>query len=361
MRDLQHMCAYAGYRLKRSMRCGWLIALSAFIAVSAFAGHDVAQATDAGKLRTLSVAYTVTKPNYSELGLFYARDHGLFEKHGLKVSILMLNGDTLGLQSLVSGTTDISWFSNQLLYQSILNGAEIRGFLEASQVQDYELLSRGDIKTIKDMVGHTLGTSGPGGIAEVIPFSLFSEKGLDLSKVRTVNVGGTSGRLKALAGGSVDAGMAHIIDRIRFLAQEPPGKFHVLASFGKELPHFQFCIFAAKKKTLETRQKDLTAFSEAVMEGTRIIANNEAVANTEFRRHYGNTMSDKQLHDVYVGLQNINMLAVNGGMGKANFDYTVKTLRNANILKKDLSYAEAIDTQPRSAALKAIGVAKAAQ
>jgi NitT/TauT family transport system substrate-binding protein len=358
--DLQNKRACTGYRLQRSTRCSRLIALFAFIVVGTFAGHEVAQAKDAGKLHSLKVAYTVTTPNFSELGLFYARDHGLFKKHGLDVSIQMLNGDTLGLQSLVSGNSDISWFSNQLLYQSLLSGAAIKGFLEASQVQDYELLSKSDIKTVKDMEGRVLATSGPGGIAQVIPFALFKEKGLDTSKVRTVNVGGTSSRLKALAGGVVDAAMGHVVDAIRFMAKVPPDKFHVLANLGKDLPHFQFALFVAKKETFDTRMKDLTAFSEAVMEGSRIVANNEAAAIAEFRR-YSKDLSDQQLHQVYVGMREINMFAVDGGLKKAYFDYTVKTLRDANILKKDVSYAQAFDLRPRNAALKAIGEASASK
>jgi NitT/TauT family transport system substrate-binding protein len=333
---------------------GWTFKLLTLIVVGTFAVSYGSQAKEEAKLRTLKVAYTVTQPNLSELGLFYARDHGLFEKYGLDVNIQMLNGDTLGLQSLASGDSDIAWISNQLLYQGIANGTPIKGFIEASPVQDYELITKSEVSDIKAMAGRTLATSGPGGIAEVLPFAVFKEHGLDPSLVRTVNAGGTSGRLQALAGGRVDAAMGHVIDRIRFAAKVAPGQFHVLSNFGKDLSHFQFAVFAAQTKVLGSRLEDFTAFTKGLLEGTRIVAKDEAVAIAEFRQ-YNKDMSDEQLHEAYATLQSIGMFAVNGGIEKQNFDFTVKTLREANVLSKSLEYADAFDTRAKDAALKAIG------
>ena len=324
--------------------------------VSASAVYGASEANAQSKIHHLKLAYSVTQPNFSEVGLFYALNHGLFEKYGLKVEIQMLNGDTLGLQSVASGDSDMGWISNQLLYQAIVNHTPIKGFIEACPVQDYELIGKSEIGGIKNMAGRTLATSGPGGIAEVIPFAVFKEHGLDPKSVRTVNAGGTSGRLQALAGGRVDAAMGHLIDRIRFEAKVPPGKFHVISNFGKDLPHFQFAVFVAQTKVLESRREDITAFTKALLEGIRITANDESLAIAEFSR-YAKDLTPQQLHDAYVGLHAIGMFAVNGGIGKENFDYTVKILREANILGKDLTYAEAFDTGPRDAALKAIGTA----
>jgi nitrate reductase assembly molybdenum cofactor insertion protein NarJ len=130
----------------------------------------------------------------------------------------------------------------------------------------------------------------------------------------------------------------------------------VISNFGKDLPHFQFAVFAAQTKVLDSRLEDFTAFTKALLEGTRIVANDEALAIAEFSR-FAKDMSPEQMHEVYVGLHSIGMFGVNGGIGKENFDYTVKVLRDANILRKNLTYEEAFDTRPRDAALKAIGTA----
>lgn len=354
LNQLKNIGGSASFQSGGLFRRGRPFALLALMVVGAFAVCSGLEAKAQSKLRTLKLAYTVTQPNFSEIGLFYARDHGLFEKYGLEVKIQMLNGDTLGLQSLASGDSDISWISNQLLYQAVANGTPIKGFIEASPVQDYELISKSEINDIQGMAGRTLATSGPGGIAEVLPFTVFRENGLDPSKVLTVNTGGTSRRLQALAGGRVDAAMGHVIDRIRFEAKADPGKFHVLSNIGKNLPHFQFALFTTQTKFLETRLDDLTAFSKALLEGTRIIAKDETAAIAEFRR-YNKDMSDEQLRKAYASLLSIGMFAVNGGVEKLNFDFTVKTLHDAKILNKSVEYADAIDTRARDAALKALG------
>lgn len=338
---------------------GRVFGILALIVVGA-TGFGALEANAQTKLHALKLSYTVTQPNLSEVGLFYARDHGLFEKYGLDVKIQMLNGDTLGLQSIASGDADIAWISNQLLYQAIANGVAIKGFIEASPVQDYELIAKTEVADIKSMAGRTLATSGPGGIAEVIPFTAFKEHGLDPTKVLTANTGGTSGRLQALAGGRVDAAMGHIIDRIRFESKVPAGKFHVISNFGKDLPHFQFALFAAQTKVIDSRLEDFVAFTKALLEGSRIVANDETAALDEFRR-YSNDMSAEQLHKAYSDLRAIGMFAVNGGIEKPNFEYTMKTLFAAKIVAKHLTYAEAFDTRPRDAALKALGATNGAK
>ena len=339
-------------RLHRYIR---VYTLFACIFAGAFACYSASEAHAQTKLRTLKLAYSITQPNFSDIGLFYAMRHGLFAKYGLQIDVQMLNGDSLGLQSLVSGDADMAWISNQLLYQAIINKAPIKGFIELSPVQDYELIATREVTDIKAMVGRMLATSGPGGIAETLPFAVFREKGIDPSKVRTVNAGGTSGRLRALAGGRVDAAMGHIIDRIRFEAKVPPGKFHVISNFGKDLPHFQFAVVSAQTKVLDSRLDDFIGFAKGLLEGTQIVANDEEAAIAEFS-HYPHDMTRQQLHEAYAGIQSIGMFAVNGGIGKRNFEYTLKVLRDAKIITEPLTYSQAYDTRPKEAAIKALGM-----
>lgn len=298
----------------------------------------------------LSLAYTVTTPNLSDLAIFYARDHRIFSKYHLNVKIDMLNGDTLGLQALIGGSDDISWISNQLLYQALGQGADIQGFLENAPVQDYLLVSNKNLSSIKDLEGHTLGTSGPGGIAEVIPFLALDQAGGDPSKVRTVNVGGSSGRATALAAGRADAGILHVTEAVSFLAKNP-GRFKILANFGKTLPNFQFVVFVAKKSTLSSKRDVLIRFSEAILEAQRTIASDFQTAYDEFHA-YRPDLDQYTVKRAYNILKQIGAYDVRGGMATSRFNFTVNALTKQHLLEKPVTYQQAYDTSLRDAALK---------
>ena len=306
----------------------------------------------AAQTRTnLNVAYTVSTPNLFDIALFYAQNHRLFVKYGLNVKILMLNGDTLGLQALVSNTTDIGFFSNQLLYQGIEQGAGIAGFLENDPVHDYVLLSKSSIATPQGLAGHVLATSGPGGIAEVIPFLALQKEGVDTSTVKTVNAGGTSGRLTALLAGRVDAGMAHILDAGQFLAQHPGKQFKILMNLGKVLPRFQYAAFVANRSTIKSKRAALVQFSRAILEAQRKVAADFQTTYNEFHKYRPDLDRYSVLHG-WRALKGIGAFNLDGGMLPANFAYTMNALTSKKLLAQPLTYQQVYDTSIRDAAMK---------
>lgn len=298
----------------------------------------------------LTLAYTVSTPNLTDVGIFLARDKRIFAKYGINLRIIMLNGDTLGLQALIGGSADVAWISNQLLYTAIAQEADIQGFLENDPVQDYELVSNNKVAGITDMPGHVLATSGPGGIAEVLPFLAMRKAGVDTSKVKTVNAGGSSGRINALAAGRADAGIVHVFDAVQFLAKNPGGKFKILQNLGKTLPDFQFVVFAAKKSTLKSKHDVLVRFTRALMEAQRKIQDRQTAIN-EFRAYFpaANPYQTKLAYNIVKG---IGSYAIDGGMTQKAFNFTVNSLLEEHLLAKPVTYAQAYDTSIRDAALK---------
>jgi ABC-type nitrate/sulfonate/bicarbonate transport system substrate-binding protein len=341
------MSSFRTLRLALCAAC--VIALSTVSASSAAIDSSAAGVQQAGR-DNLSLAYTVTTPNLSDIAIFYARDHRIFAKYRLNVKFDTLNGDTLGLQALIGGSDDISWISNQLLYQAIGQGAEIQGFLENAPVQDYLLVSTKDVPSIKGLEGHVLGTSGPGGIAEVLPFLAIDRAGGDTSKVRTVNVGGSSGRATALAAGRVDAGILHVTEAVQFLAKNP-GRYKILANLGKTLPNMQFVVFAAKRSTLASKRDALTRFSMAILEAQRRVAADFQTAYNEFHA-YRPDLDMYTVKRAYRILKSIGAYDIRGGMARPRFNFTVNALLSQKLIEKPVTYQQAYNTSLRDAALK---------
>lgn len=345
------LARWAGLLLVMATVLATLVGAAAGAAATRSGSSSASSRLVAQTRTNLTVAYTVSTPNLFDIAFFYAQNHRIFSKYGLNVKILMLNGDTLGLQALISSSVDIGFFSNQLLYQGIAQGADIAGFLENDPVHDYVLLSKSSITTPQGLEGHVLATSGPGGIAEVIPFLALQEKGVNISTVKTVNAGGTSGRLTALLAGRVDAGMAHILDAGQFLAQHPGGQFKILLNLGKVLPHFQYAAFIANRSTIESKRAALVQFARAIVEAQRKVAADFQTAYNEFHKYRPDLDRYTVLHG-WRALKAIGAFNLNGGMLPANFTYTMKSLISQKSLDKPLTYQQVYDTSIRNAAMK---------
>lgn len=330
----------------------WTGRLRGVIAVVVILLSAVRSGLAAETPEVLKVAFTVVVPNLQEMDLFLARDLGIFKKRGLDVQITTLNGDTLGLQALVSGDVDVSFNSHTLVYTALEKAPNIRIIVETMPIHAYVLVTTKDIAKWSDLEGKALGISGLGGIAHLIPQVAMKRNGVDLAKVNYAVVGGSAGRAKAMTAGRTQAGMLHVIEAEELLAQNKA--LHVFADLRKELPGFQYVGYITLTKTIGSRRPALQKFVEGLMEAKRLLLENKSRTVEQFLKYHP-TRTEALVSNVYDVLKPTMLLGVNGGMDRGPFDFTQGLMLEAGQLKQRLEYERVYDPSFVEAALAALG------
>jgi NitT/TauT family transport system substrate-binding protein len=137
----------------------WVLSL-AFFASSAFSAE---------KLR---VSYASVTGNTAVI-TYIAHRAGLFEKQGLDVEIILITGGPAAVSALLNGDVDLDLRAPVAAIQAMAHGAKLTFLLSQSNTLEYDLVTRPEIKDVKQLKGKRIGIIRFGGISELMVRYLF--------------------------------------------------------------------------------------------------------------------------------------------------------------------------------------------
>jgi NitT/TauT family transport system substrate-binding protein len=179
-------------------------------ALSLLGGGLVAAATRPLGAQTLTPLRAVATALDQSGPLYYAKDLGIFAKHGLDVTITTPNDNSLAVPSVVSNTVDVAYTNIVAIEQAFRKGIPITMVAPAA-VNDARwpnnfLLVQKDspIKTPLDLQGKTLGTSPLKSLGDTATNAWVESKGGDPSKLKWAEIPYIECGV-AMAAGRIDA------------------------------------------------------------------------------------------------------------------------------------------------------------
>lgn len=193
------------------------------------------------------------------------RQKGYMTKMGVNANIVNVADASRLMGSLISGESDLSTSAGfaQVL-PAIEKGGKLKIIAGAQVVPVHAVYSKKpEIKSVKDLVGRTVGTGAPGSLLHTLMVAVLRKYGVDETKVNFVNVGGNLDVFRAVAAGAVDAGPSEV----DFFYKQAEYGVHSLVDgeLWKELPNFTFQAAYASDKAIETKRdaivKTLAAFA----------------------------------------------------------------------------------------------------
>ena len=178
------------------------------------------------------------------------RRKGYLQQFGIEPQITYVSDGSKLMGSLLSGENDICMFSGfgQVL-TAIEKGAKLRIVAGAVQKPEHAFYTkRPEIRTVKDLAGKTIGTGSVGALLHAMSISLMRKYGVDTTGVRFVNIGSSVDVFRAVAAGTVDAGIAEI----DVYDQQAKYGVHVIqeGDLWKELPDFTFQASYASERAI---------------------------------------------------------------------------------------------------------------
>ena len=203
-------------------------------------GAATAPALGARAQEKLKIKIVNTQGNATVTLQELMRRKGYLQEFGIEPQITYVSDGSKLMGSLLSGENDICMFSGfgQVL-TAIEKGAKLRIVAGAVQKPEHAFYTkRADIRTVKDLAGKTIGTGSVGALLHAMSISLMRKYGVDTSGVRFVNIGSSVDVFRAVAAGTVDAGIAEI----DVYDQQAKYGVHVIqeGDLWKELPDFTF-------------------------------------------------------------------------------------------------------------------------
>jgi NitT/TauT family transport system substrate-binding protein len=139
-----------------------------------------------------------------------ARSTGLFKKHGLDVQLVHFRGGNAAMQALVGGSIDYAATALDVAIQAYANvHADIRRFAVTGRLPLFAVVTApktaGQILSIKDLEGKTVGISALGNADHALALFLLKQAAADPAKVKFATLG--VNLLEALRQGQADVGL----------------------------------------------------------------------------------------------------------------------------------------------------------
>jgi len=138
--------------------------------------------------------------------LWVAEKEGFFRKNGIDIKLTHIPGGTQVAQALLSGGIDISFADPSSTISAIAAGAQLVEVMAITTIMPYYLVGAPEVKTVADLKGKRVGSSGLGLSASRLALLVaFGTLGLDPNrdKITLVAAGLEPERMAGLAAGAI--------------------------------------------------------------------------------------------------------------------------------------------------------------
>jgi NitT/TauT family transport system substrate-binding protein len=238
-------------RLSASMAAGLL--LVAAIVATAEAQAPGAQAP--GK----PWRHGIIAPKSDAGFLLMAAKRGFAEREGLRLDLLEVKDDQIGLKSLLAGELESYEGGVQGTIAADVHGADVKIIGCHWPTVPHGLMVKAAVASMLDLKGKSIAVSAPGSFPDMFARVVLAKSKLSPSDVVLAAVGGDRDRYTALIGGVVDAAVVSN----EYLPLSSSRNFKMLLSGGDAGPDFlRICMFSSAR-VLAVRREDAIRFLTA--------------------------------------------------------------------------------------------------
>ena len=196
--------------------------------------------------------------------LLMAARRGFAEREDLRLELLEVKDDQIGLKALLAGELESYEGGVQGAIAADVRGADVKIIGCHWPLVPHGLMVKAGVGTIQDLKGKSIAVSSPGSFPDMFARVALAKFNLSVSDVMLASVGGDRDRYTALVGGVVDAAVVSN----EYLPLPSSKNFKMLLSGSDAGPDFlRICMFSTAR-TLAARHDDavryLTAQSKAL-------------------------------------------------------------------------------------------------
>jgi NitT/TauT family transport system substrate-binding protein len=193
------------------------------------------QVAPAARAEDTIVTGLIGAANAVEWQFYIGMKKGFFADAGIKLDVIYVPTASGLVQQLAAGSLDIVDIGAVEPIHAVARGAPVAIIRISGAVSPYTVLAKSDIKTIKDLKGHTVVIGGLVDINRVYLERVLKAAGLKFGDVDVTIIGNTAGRFAALKSGAADATM--LAPPVNFFAEEAGFRnIAMMIDYTKDLP-----------------------------------------------------------------------------------------------------------------------------
>jgi NitT/TauT family transport system substrate-binding protein len=135
-----------------------------------------------------------------------AREARYFDDEGLAVDLVRVGGSTRIVAALIGGSSQLIHAGEPAVVPAVVQGADAVLIAAISRVNRHHLITRPEIKDVRDLKGKTVGITSFGSTSDFVLRTILEKNGLDPNKdVSIVQTGGQPEGMAAMVGGKIYA------------------------------------------------------------------------------------------------------------------------------------------------------------
>src|ERR1041385_4353427 len=182
--------------------------------------------------------------------LWVAARQGFFERQGLDIHPVLIQGADKSLMALVGGSVAISGAAADAPINAVERGVDLVSFGGVINGLTHMIMGGKNYKTYEDLRGATIGSSGLTSGTALVLRRVLKAKGLEYPKdYKLINVGGSGPSFAARASGQIAASIIAV--PLSFEAVELG--FNVIGRVVDVIPNFQLTVLTARRDRKSTR------------------------------------------------------------------------------------------------------------
>jgi ABC-type nitrate/sulfonate/bicarbonate transport system substrate-binding protein len=309
-------------------------------------------AADAGLLK---MRFTQSGNTSSSWPLYVAEQKKIFEKNGLQVEVIIINGATNVVRAVLSDTIPIGRINPDYVIGAADKGAKVKVIAANMEKIPYDIYARPEIKSGIELKGKTLGVSTlTGGTTLMVHEVLEKAYKLKESDYKLLVVGTSPQRYAALKGGSVQASFMGP----PFTFRAAKDGFRKLANFNEYLGPILFTTDFASMNYLKSNRTEVVRYLKSMIEATRWLYDpkNKEEALAIHMRVLKSTRESAEEDYKYL-VQDFQPFPKDGTVSKASYDKTMELRAKEGLYqgKKIPPMSEYVDSSLIDEALKLAG------
>src|SRR5258708_5664103 len=207
---------------------------------------------------------------------------GFYEKQGLKVDIVSMEGGSRGIQVLLSGDIQVMHVGLAPVIPANKHGGDLRPIASSTNTIPFTIFSPPGIKSGADLKGGIVGVSSFASESDVAMTLALKQLGLTRDDVTVIKLGGTSQRFAALRSGQVKA--VPLIEPTITTAREQG--FYPLVDLAAAKVPWIFDAIVVTRGYPPNNRGVLTRFLKAYVEGAYLALADERRGKAEIARWF---------------------------------------------------------------------------
>jgi len=247
------------------------VAILTGTAVIALTGSLHAQEREVLDL-SIATAADIANFNTTTASVFRLADElGYFERHGVNVTFVAVDGTPQAAAALYSGAVDLSYITiDTAIRLRAENDVKVRGFASVSNGISFLIAAQTDITTVEELAGRSFAINDYGSLDHELTSAVLLAYGMDAEQPAYVAIGSPDVRVQALAAGQVDA---TTVSFGTYASIETIEGIHVLVSpdeFTRRSPALSKFIVALES-TIDEKEEAIQRFTDAIIEASRAL------------------------------------------------------------------------------------------